>query len=258
MRWGSRGPAHLPLATVMSADDPDGLARQAARHGLAQGRGSLRRSTRTGPCCPASPATTVAGVVSHLRWVEWGWFSRSFPSTTTTPGIVGPPKAGEWSVAGRPVAALLGEYAVACADSRDHHRCAPPWTPCRSSPQREFTPVTLRWIVDERVDDLDPGSRRTAIYGDIDSARPVERPDPATRCCRCRRWTPGACGARGQRARSRAVDLRGSRSRHRATRPAARTFLPRGDRRPHDAVELALGPDELEARLLEHHSRFPL
>ena len=67
---------------------------------------------------PTSPAMTVAGVVSHLRWVEWGWFSRSFPSRTTTRGIVGPPETGEWGVAGRPVAELLGEYAVACADSR--------------------------------------------------------------------------------------------------------------------------------------------
>jgi hypothetical protein len=27
-----------------------------------------------------SPTMTIAGVTSHLRWTEWGWFARSFPS----------------------------------------------------------------------------------------------------------------------------------------------------------------------------------
>ena len=101
---------------------------------------------------PTSPATTVSGVVSHLRWVEWGWFSRSFPSTTTTPGIVGPPETGEWGVAGRPVAELLGEYAVACADSRTII-AATALDAVQEFTPAEFTPVTLRWIVTHMIDE---------------------------------------------------------------------------------------------------------
>ncbi len=53
-----------------------------------------------------SPKMTVAGVLSHLRWTEWGWFARSFPSLA---GEVpqSPADVSDWSVEGEPTVERL-------------------------------------------------------------------------------------------------------------------------------------------------------
>jgi uncharacterized damage-inducible protein DinB len=66
---------------------------------------------------PSSPTMTIAGVVSHLRWVEHGWFEVGFlgepgPSTDDDP------HAG-WRVDGVSLARLIDEYDVQCARSRE-------------------------------------------------------------------------------------------------------------------------------------------
>ena len=57
---------------------------------------------------------TVASVVSHLRWVEWGWFERSFVGRPAHEGN----QAGGWAVDPAPLDELLEAYAAQCARSR--------------------------------------------------------------------------------------------------------------------------------------------
>jgi uncharacterized damage-inducible protein DinB len=57
---------------------------------------------------------TVASVVSHLRWVEWHWFERSFVGR---PGHEGDP-AGGWASDLTPLDELLEAYAEQCERSR--------------------------------------------------------------------------------------------------------------------------------------------
>jgi hypothetical protein len=89
---------------------------------------------------------TIAGVVSHLRWVEYGWFEVSFlgepdrvPSTRQGPDA-------QWQVDGTPLAALLDAYDQQCARSREI-------VAAHDLDQLEaFAPaglelVSLRWIV---------------------------------------------------------------------------------------------------------------
>ncbi|GAB3434083.1 DinB family protein [Flindersiella endophytica] len=68
---------------------------------------------------PSSPLTTIAGVVSHLRWVEHHWFEVSFLGEPhRTPSTAGDPDA-EWRVDGSSLPALLDEYDKQCARSRE-------------------------------------------------------------------------------------------------------------------------------------------
>ena len=68
---------------------------------------------------PSSPLMTMAGVVSHLRWVENGWFETH---------LLGRPDLAPWTeedpdaemrVDGLPLARLLDEYDEQCARSRE-------------------------------------------------------------------------------------------------------------------------------------------
>jgi uncharacterized damage-inducible protein DinB len=68
---------------------------------------------------PSSPVMTIAAVVSHLRWVEHGWFEVGFlgqpdcgPSTDDDPHA-------EWRVEGISLVRLIDEYDVQCARSRE-------------------------------------------------------------------------------------------------------------------------------------------
>lgn len=67
-----------------------------------------------------SPLMTISGLVSHLRWVEHGWFEVDF---------LGEPYRGLWTMddpdrawriaVGVPIAQLLAGYESACARSRE-------------------------------------------------------------------------------------------------------------------------------------------
>ncbi len=69
---------------------------------------------------PGSPLTTISGLVSHLRWVEYGWFEVNLlgaeyhgPCTKEDPDR-------EMRIAvGIPIAQLLAEYESACARYRE-------------------------------------------------------------------------------------------------------------------------------------------
>ncbi len=101
---------------------------------------------------PSSPVMTIAGVVSHLRWVEHGWFETSFlgepdraPSTDDDPHA-------PWRVGGIPLARLLDEYDEQCERSRaivaahdldELERFAPPGLEL----------VSLRWILGHLIEE---------------------------------------------------------------------------------------------------------
>ena len=69
---------------------------------------------------PTSPLMTISGLVSHLRWVEHGWFEVDF---------LGEPYRGLWTkddperawriAVDIPIARLLADYESACARSRE-------------------------------------------------------------------------------------------------------------------------------------------
>jgi Protein of unknown function (DUF664) len=69
---------------------------------------------------PSSPLMTVAGVVSHLRWVEYSWFHLGLlgvPDSGQTPWQEGGHPDAEMFVEDVPLARLLDEYDAECARS---------------------------------------------------------------------------------------------------------------------------------------------
>jgi len=71
---------------------------------------------------PTSPLMTVAGLVAHMRWVEYSWFTMNLlgtPDTGQTPWTdEGHPDA-EMFVDEVPLAQLLDEYDAECARSNE-------------------------------------------------------------------------------------------------------------------------------------------
>lgn len=69
---------------------------------------------------PASPMMTMAGVVSHLRWVEDCWFEVIFLGKETgNPQFAEGPRDTDMMVDDIPLARLLEEYERACAASNE-------------------------------------------------------------------------------------------------------------------------------------------
>jgi hypothetical protein len=71
---------------------------------------------------PTSPLMTVAGLVSHMRWIEYSWFHEDIlgvPDTGQTPWTQGGPRNEEMMVDGVPLARLLDEYDEECARSNE-------------------------------------------------------------------------------------------------------------------------------------------
>lgn len=69
---------------------------------------------------PASPYMTMAGVVSHMRWVEHCWFEVLLLGRPAVgPQFDDGPEAADMMVEGVPLAQLLGEYEQQCAVSNE-------------------------------------------------------------------------------------------------------------------------------------------
>jgi hypothetical protein len=69
---------------------------------------------------PTSPLMTMAGVVAHLRWVEYSWFHLNMlgvPDTGQTPWTEDGHPDAEMFVDHVPIAQLLDEYDAECARS---------------------------------------------------------------------------------------------------------------------------------------------
>lgn len=99
-----------------------------------------------------SPQMTVAGVVSHLRWTEWGWFAHSFPSlagSAQTP----PQDESGWAMATQPpLEQLISEYEQQCETSRSIVAALDLATMQEFTPA-QFSPVSVRWIVTHMIDE---------------------------------------------------------------------------------------------------------
>jgi uncharacterized damage-inducible protein DinB len=93
-----------------------------------------------------SPLMTISGLVSHLRWVEHGWFEVDF---------LGEPYRGLWTkddpdrawciAVDIPIARLLSDYESACARSREIATSFHLDTPSRKELQGR--PLTLRYAL---------------------------------------------------------------------------------------------------------------
>jgi uncharacterized damage-inducible protein DinB len=97
------------------------------------------------PLLASSPLMTVAGLVSHLYWVERGWIEHT---------LLGGPDDQPWSAEdpdkdfkadGTPVAELLAAYERQCARNNEVARSLSLDTV--SAMERRGEPVTLRWIL---------------------------------------------------------------------------------------------------------------
>ena len=101
---------------------------------------------------PASPLMTVAGVVSHLRWVENLWFEVLFLGRPAAgPQFEGPDDA-DMMVPGVPLARLLQEYERQCALSNEII-AAHPLDEVGRHPDFESAAATLRWMLIHMVEE---------------------------------------------------------------------------------------------------------
>ncbi len=67
----------------------------------------------------SSPAMSMAGLVGHLRWVEFMWFERRLLGhADISPYALSDAPDPEFDVGDRPLSALLDEYEEQCARSR--------------------------------------------------------------------------------------------------------------------------------------------
>ncbi|MGI8335434.1 DinB family protein [Actinomadura scrupuli] len=103
------------------------------------------------PLLSSSPLMTVAGLVSHLRWVEQSWFENV---------MLGGPDLGPWTeddpdkdfkVPGVPLTRLLEDYERQCARSREI--AATLDLDAEAVVERERGRVTLRWLLVHMIEE---------------------------------------------------------------------------------------------------------
>ncbi|RBY95770.1 mini-circle protein [Blastococcus sp. TF02-8] len=106
------------------------------------------------PLVPTSPLMTVAGVVSHLRWVEHCWFQVLFldREQELNPQF-GEAEDADFRVDGVPLAQLLEEYARECARSESVVAAASLEDRGCNREHRADT-LTLRWILGHMVEEV--------------------------------------------------------------------------------------------------------
>jgi uncharacterized damage-inducible protein DinB len=102
---------------------------------------------------PGSPLMTIAGLVSHLRWVEYSWFQVM---------LLGEDDHGPWTdedpdremriAVEIPLAQLLEEYEAQCAGYRKLVASLDLDAPSRRTISTG-EPVTLRWILHHLVEE---------------------------------------------------------------------------------------------------------
>jgi len=102
---------------------------------------------------PTSPLMTMAGVVSHLRWVENLWFEVLFLGRPAEgPQFVDEPENAEMIVDGIPLAQLLEEYGRQCAVSNEI-TAVHSLDDVGKHPDFGSAAATLRWMVIHMVEE---------------------------------------------------------------------------------------------------------
>jgi uncharacterized damage-inducible protein DinB len=97
---------------------------------------------------PGSPLTTVASLVSHLRWVEYYWIRLILLGEEgSTPGTEEDPDAEMRLGLGVPLARLLAEYRASCDQLRQLVAGLDLDTRSRGTLGWRDEPVTLRWVL---------------------------------------------------------------------------------------------------------------
>ena len=99
---------------------------------------------------PTSPLMTVAGILSHLRWTERGWFAASFPSAAG--GQMERDASGGWQFPRSSLDGLLDQYLTECELSR-HVVSQHDLEEMQEVTPPQFPPVSLRWIVTHMIDE---------------------------------------------------------------------------------------------------------
>ncbi|SEG86891.1 Protein of unknown function [Thermomonospora echinospora] len=117
----------------------------AQRSAVAAKCDGLGEETAHRPLLPTSPLMTVAGLVSHLRWVEQSWFEHI---------LLGEPELGPWTdedpdrefrVDGVPLPRLLADYRRQCA--RSDEIVTSVGLDAAAAVERHGAHPTARWIV---------------------------------------------------------------------------------------------------------------
>ena len=97
---------------------------------------------------PGSPLMTIAGLVSHLRWVETSWIERTLLGREIDAPWTDDDPDREFRVAVEvPLAQLLAEYRSACTRHRDLVASLDLDAPSRGALEWRAEPVTLRWVL---------------------------------------------------------------------------------------------------------------
>ncbi|MFC7386971.1 DinB family protein [Sphaerisporangium rhizosphaerae] len=102
---------------------------------------------------PSSPLTTISGLVSHLRWVEYSWVQvRLLGEEEHAPWTEEDPDREMRIALEIPLSRLLAEYEEQCARYRE--LLAPlSLDTVAKEPLRDGTRVTLRWILHHLVEE---------------------------------------------------------------------------------------------------------
>jgi len=102
---------------------------------------------------PASPMMTMAGIVSHLRWVEHTWFEVLFLGRPADgPQFQEEPEDADMMVEGVPLAQLLEEYERQCAVSNEII-AAHSLDQAGKHPDFRSAAASLRWMVIHMVEE---------------------------------------------------------------------------------------------------------
>jgi uncharacterized damage-inducible protein DinB len=97
---------------------------------------------------PGSPLMTISGLVSHLRWVEYGWLEVTFlGGERHSPWTDDDPDREMRIAVEIPLAQLLAEYESSCARYRELVAPFDLDTPSKGKLSWRTEPVTLRWIL---------------------------------------------------------------------------------------------------------------
>ncbi|GHC88375.1 hypothetical protein GCM10007079_33300 [Nocardiopsis terrae] len=102
---------------------------------------------------PASPMSTIGGIVSHLRWVEAFWFEVVMLNQPDTAPYSAQDPDGEFRAgAQRPLDELLAEYAAQCERSREITSRLELGNSSRRVPDRRGR-TTLRWVLMHMIEE---------------------------------------------------------------------------------------------------------
>ncbi|GAB3205878.1 DinB family protein [Marinactinospora thermotolerans] len=97
---------------------------------------------------PTSPLMTIAGLLSHLRWMEHHWFEVVMLGLPNRSPCSAEDPDAEWRLgATLPVAALLDDYDAQCARSREITARLELGNAARRRGAPGRPPVTLRWVL---------------------------------------------------------------------------------------------------------------